>query len=127
KGSDGAREVQCGFGHLAGVQDPLRIQGLLDRHHDAERLATLVPKLDGQAWRRRTTISSSPVAPAHGFGMRGRQPARGGMKLVPRIVRPLFWLALGTAATVLVGACGGSTPTSSGSVTFKGTKMVGYS
>src|SRR5258706_2901800 len=53
--------------------------------------------------------------------------SRGGMKLVPRIVRPLFWLALGTAATVLVGACGGTTPSSSGPVTFKGTKMVGYS
>src|SRR5260370_1141281 len=53
--------------------------------------------------------------------------SRGGMKLVPRIVRPLFWVALATAATILVAACGGSTPSSTGSVSFKGTKMVGYS
>src|SRR5260370_30666253 len=53
--------------------------------------------------------------------------SRGGMKLVPRIVRPLFWVALATAATILVAACGGSTPSSNGSVSFKGTKMVGYS
>ncbi len=48
------------------------------------------------------------------------------MNLVPRIVRPLFWLALAITATLAVAACGGG---SSGNqtVTFKGTKKVGYS
>ncbi len=49
------------------------------------------------------------------------------MKLVPRIVRPLFWLALAVAATVLIAACGGTGSSSNGPVTFKGTKKVGYS
>src|SRR5712692_5831252 len=52
--------------------------------------------------------------------------SRGGTNLVTRIVKPLFWVALATAATIIVAACG-STPTSNGPVTFKGTKKVGYS
>ncbi len=48
------------------------------------------------------------------------------MKLVPRIVKPLVWVALALVATMIVAACG-STPSSSGPVTFKGTKKVGYS
>jgi branched-chain amino acid transport system substrate-binding protein len=48
------------------------------------------------------------------------------MKLVPRIVKPLVWVALALAATMIVAACG-STPSSNGPVTFKGTKKVGYS
>ena len=48
------------------------------------------------------------------------------MNVVPGIVRPLFWLAIAIAATVVVGACGGQTPGNQPQ-TFKGTKKVGYS
>ncbi len=46
---------------------------------------------------------------------------------VKRIVRPLSWLALATAATILIAACGGSSGGGNQPVTFKGTKKVGYS
>src|SRR6266568_6742578 len=46
---------------------------------------------------------------------------------VKRIVRPLSWLAVATAATVLIAGCGGSSGGGNQSVTFKGTKKVGYS
>jgi branched-chain amino acid transport system substrate-binding protein len=36
-------------------------------------------------------------------------------------------VALATAATILVGACGGGATSSNGPGTFKGTKKVGYS
>ena len=48
------------------------------------------------------------------------------MNLVPRIVRPRFWLGLVMAATMIVAACG-SQPSGNTAVTFKGTKKVGYS
>ncbi len=48
------------------------------------------------------------------------------MNLVPRIVRPRFWLGLVMAATMIVAACG-SQPSGNQAVTFKGTKKVGYS
>ena len=46
--------------------------------------------------------------------------------MVPRIVKPLSWLALGLATAVVIAACGGESngPTQT---TFKGTKKVGYS
>src|SRR6266700_1875715 len=50
----------------------------------------------------------------------------GGMN-VKRIVRPLSWLALATAATILITACGGSSGGGNQPATFKGTKKVGYS
>src|SRR2546430_13766194 len=48
------------------------------------------------------------------------------MTLVPRSVRPLVWVALALAATVVVAACG-SQPSGNQAQSFKGTKKVGYS
>src|SRR6266487_3990113 len=46
---------------------------------------------------------------------------------VKRIVRPLSWLAVASAATLLIAGCGGSRGGGNQAVTFKGTKKVAYS
>src|SRR5260370_14265894 len=79
----------------------------------------------GESTATGTTISS-PGAPGRRFRDGVPPTSRGGMKLVPRIVKPLVWVALALVATMIVAACG-STPSSSGPVTFKGTKKIGYS
>jgi len=47
--------------------------------------------------------------------------------VIPSVLRRARWAALGAAALTLVAACGGSSSSGNGQVTFKGTKNVGIS
>src|SRR5439155_55698 len=86
-------------------------------------------------WPTRISTVGEPRTTISWLGGTGRKrppegvPAtsRGGnMNLVPHSVRPLVWVALALAVTVVVAACGGQ-PSGNQPQSFKGTKKVGYS